>query len=57
MLLERRSFRSRDDVGEGKAIGIIRKTWKKMTERGHEAASALELSAKSAALLERALTS
>ena len=50
-------FLGRDDIGEEKAIGIIRKTWKKMTERGHEAASALPLSAKSAALVARALTS
>ena len=50
-------FLQRDDIGEEKAINIIRKTWKKMTERGHEAASALALSEKSAALLERALTS
>ncbi len=50
-------FLNRDDIGEEKAIKIIRKTWKKMTERGHEAASALELSAESTALLERALTS
>jgi len=50
-------FLSRDDIGDEKAIGIIRKTWKKMTERGHEAASALPLSAKSAALVARALTS
>ena len=50
-------FLQRDDIGEEKAINIIRKTWKKMTERGHEAASALALSEKSAALLGRALTS
>ena len=50
-------FLQRDDIGEEKAINIIRKTWKKMTERGHEAASALALSEKSVALLERALTS
>jgi hypothetical protein len=50
-------FLQRDDIGEEKAINIIRKTWKKMTERGHEAASALALSEKSAALLERALAS
>ena len=49
-------FLKRDDIGEEKAIDIIRKTWKKMTERGHEAASALELSAESTALLEKALT-
>jgi hypothetical protein len=49
-------FLKRDDIGEEKAIDIIRKTWKKMTERGHEAASALALSAEAAALLEKALT-
>ena len=49
-------FLKRDDIGEEKAIDIIRKTWKKMTERGHEAAAALELSAEATALLERALT-
>ncbi len=48
-------FLKRDDIGEGKAIEIIRKTWKKMTERGHEAASALELSQGSTALLKKAL--
>ena len=50
-------FLQRDDIGEEKAINIIRKTWKKMTERGHEAASALALSERSAALLGRALRS
>ncbi len=48
-------FLKRDDIGEEKAIEIIRKTWKKMTERGHEAASALELSQGSTALLKKAL--
>ena len=49
-------FLSRDDIGEEKAIVIIRKTWKKMTERGHAAASALVLSPESTALLKKALT-
>ena len=49
-------FLERDDIAEEKAIDIIRKTWKKMTERGHEAASALALSDESTALLEKALT-
>ena len=48
-------FLKRDDIGEDKAIDIIRKTWRKMTERGHEAASALELSPESTTLLEKAL--
>ena len=42
-------FLKRDDIGEEKAINIIRKTWKKMTERGHGAASALKLSPESTA--------
>ena len=49
-------FLKRDDIGEEKALDIIRKTWKKMTERGHEAAAALELSPESTALLKKALT-
>ena len=49
-------FLKRDDIGEEKAIDIIRKTWNKMTERGHEAAADLELSSRSSALLEKALT-
>jgi hypothetical protein len=48
-------FLDRDDIGEEKAIEIIRKTWKKMTERGREAASALDLSPRSTALLKKAL--
>ncbi len=49
-------FLKRDDIGEEKAIEITRKTWKKMTERGHEAAAALELSLESTAVLKKALT-
>ncbi len=49
-------FLKRDDITEDKAIEIIRKTWKKMTERGREAASTLELSPESSALLKKALT-
>jgi len=48
-------FLARDDIGEEKAIDIIRKTWKKMTERGHEAASALDLSVAATVLVEKAL--
>ncbi len=48
-------FLRRDDIGEEKAIDIIRKTWNKMTERGHEAASALELSPPAGALVKKAL--
>ena len=48
-------FSARADIGEEKAIDIVRKTWSKMTERGHQAASRLELSAESMALIEKAL--
>ena len=48
-------FLEREDIAEEKAIDIISKTWKKMTERAHEAASALALSDESTALLEKAL--
>jgi hypothetical protein len=48
-------FLERDDIGDEKAIEIVRKTWKKMTERGHEAAAALDLPPGPAALLEKAL--
>lgn len=48
-------FLVREDIGEEKAIDIVRKTWNKMTERGHRAASALELSPESTALIERVL--
>jgi hypothetical protein len=48
-------FLAREDIGEEKAIDIVRKTWTKMTERGHRAASALELSPESTALIQKAL--
>ncbi|HEV8246994.1 MAG TPA: DUF4202 domain-containing protein [Polyangiaceae bacterium] len=40
---------------EDKAIGILQKTWRKMSARGHAAALALPLSADARALVERAL--
>jgi len=40
---------------EGKIVDILRKTWRKMSERGCEAALALDLPAGTKALLERAL--
>jgi hypothetical protein len=49
-------FLKRDDIEEEKAVEIIRKTWNKMTERGREAAAALELSPESTALLKKALS-
>ena len=41
--------------GEDKAVDILQKTWRKMSERGHAAALALELSPRGAALVGRAL--
>ena len=38
-----------------KAIDIVRKTWKKMSERGHEAALGLELPERSRGLVGKAL--
>ena len=40
---------------EAKAIEILQKTWKKMSERGHEAALALPLGDRAKALVQRAL--
>lgn len=40
---------------EEKLITILRKTWKKMSPRGHEAALALDLSPAALALVEKAL--
>ena len=41
---------------DDKVVDIIRKTWVKMSERGHEAALALALPGHSAALVGRALS-
>ncbi len=40
---------------EEKIVGILRKTWKKMSPRGHEEALRLELPARARALVEKAL--
>ncbi|MCH7960116.1 MAG: DUF4202 domain-containing protein [Candidatus Hydrogenedentes bacterium] len=49
-------FAERNNMDEAKAIDVIRKTWKKMTERGHQAALALSLSPESQRLVEQALS-
>jgi hypothetical protein len=41
---------------EAKLIDVVRKTWKKMSPAGHEAALALPLSPESRALVEKALS-
>lgn len=40
---------------EGKVVGVLRKAWRKMSARGHEAALALALPERSASLLAAAL--
>ncbi len=42
---------------EAKLIGIIRKTWKKMSSRGHAAALALDLAPDARSIVEKALAS
>ena len=42
---------------EAKLVEILRKTWRKMSPRGHEAAHGLELSAPLRAIVEKAVTS
>jgi len=42
---------------EAKAVDILQKTWRKMSERGHAAALSLPLSERAAALVQRALGS
>jgi hypothetical protein len=40
---------------EDKIIRVLRKTWRKMSEKGHEAALALDLAPECAALVDKAL--
>jgi hypothetical protein len=48
-------FARRDDMDEAKLVDILRKTWGKMSERGHETALALVLPDEAAALVKKAL--
>jgi hypothetical protein len=41
---------------EGKVIGILRRTWKKMSPRAHAAAIKLQLSDQARQLIEKALS-
>ena len=47
-------FSKRHD--EAKVIGILQKTWAKMSPRGHDAALALDMPAEARALVEKALS-
>lgn len=48
-------FAERDDMDNEKTIDILRKTWGKMSQTGHDAALNLVLPKESAALVEKAL--
>ncbi|MFW5921239.1 MAG: DUF4202 domain-containing protein, partial [Polyangiales bacterium] len=41
---------------DDKVVDILQKTWKKMSERGHEAALSIDLPRRERALVERALS-
>ena len=48
-------FAERDDIDEAKLLDILRKTWKKMSTRGHEAALGLELPENAGEAMRKAL--
>lgn len=48
-------FFERDDIDEQKMIGILKKTWAKMSDRGREAALNLDLPAQAKDLVAKAL--
>ncbi|KAI1111092.1 glutamyl-tRNA synthetase [Nemania sp. NC0429] len=48
-------FEKRDDVDEDKMVGILRKTWAKMSPGGREIALAMRLSERGATLVGKAL--
>jgi hypothetical protein len=50
-------FESRPDVDEDKIVGILQKTWGKMSEPGRQLALAMDLSDRGKALVGKALQS
>lgn len=48
-------FFERDDIDEAKMIGILKKTWAKMSEQGQAAALQLDLPAQAKALMKEAV--
>ena len=48
-------FAEREDIDDAKMILILRKTWKKMTERGHAAALELDFPGETGRLVQEAL--
>ena len=51
------AFEAKDTIDEDKIVGILRKTWVKMSPRGHELALQMELSDRAKALIGKALES
>jgi hypothetical protein len=49
------AFESKSDMDEEKVLGILRKTWAKMSEEGRRLALAMDLSDRAAALVKKAL--
>lgn len=49
-------FEKREDVDEEKMVGILRKTWAKMSERGREIALGMKLSERAGVLVGKALS-
>ncbi|AEO56193.1 hypothetical protein MYCTH_2300820 [Thermothelomyces thermophilus ATCC 42464] len=50
-------FEKKSEIDEEKMVGILRKTWAKMTEKGRELALGMELSERAKALIGKALES
>ncbi|KAJ6787554.1 hypothetical protein PWT90_00637 [Aphanocladium album] len=50
-------FEKRDDVDEEKMVNILKKTWGKMSPRGHEIALGMDLSDRAKTLIGKALSS
>jgi hypothetical protein len=48
-------FEKKSDLDEDKMVGILRKTWVKMSERGRELALGMEHSERAKALIQKAL--
>ena len=51
------AFEAKDSIDEDKIIGILKKTWIKMSPRGHELALQMDLSDRAKALIGKALES
>lgn len=50
-------FEKKDDIDEDKIVGILKKTWGKMSDPGRQLALQMQLSDRAKTLIERALES